>query len=117
MPPGATGRHAFLYLNVLKSGFARPTAVVDGTSDMMASSGTVSRAIESTAGVAEENSAASEEVSASVEEMSAHVEEVLAAAQSLTDTADELERSMAAFKTDEGAATDASAMGRVRRPR
>jgi methyl-accepting chemotaxis protein len=82
----------------------------------MASSGAVSKAVESTAGVAEENSAASEEVSASVEEMSAHVEEVLAAAQSLTDTADELERSMAIFRIDEGAATDRAAIGRVRQP-
>jgi methyl-accepting chemotaxis protein len=87
------------------------------TEEMMASSGAVSKAVESTAGVAEENSAASEEVSASVEEMSAHVEEVLAAAQSLTDTADELERSMAIFKTDEGAATDKAAIGKVECPR
>jgi hypothetical protein len=52
-----------------------------------------------------------------VEEMSAQVEEVLAAAQSLTDTADELERSMAIFKTDGGAATHKGAIGRVRQPR
>jgi hypothetical protein len=52
-----------------------------------------------------------------VEEMSAQVEEVLAAAQSLTDTADDLEKTMALFKTDGGAATDKAAIGRVRQPR
>jgi hypothetical protein len=35
----------------------------------------------------------------------------------LTDTADELERSMAIFKTDEGAATDKAAIGKVECPR
>jgi methyl-accepting chemotaxis protein len=38
-------------------------------------------------------------VSASVEEMSAQVEEALAAAQSLTDMSEELERTVAVFKT------------------
>jgi methyl-accepting chemotaxis protein len=66
---------------------------------MTASSSVVSKAVEATAGVAEENSAASEEVSASVEEMSAQVEESLAAAQSLTDMSEDLERTVAVFKT------------------
>jgi len=87
------------------------------TQEMTASSGAVSGAIESTAGVAEGNSAATEEVSASVEEMSAQVEEVLAAAQSLTDTADDLKKTMALFKTDEGAATAKAAIPSVRLPR
>jgi methyl-accepting chemotaxis protein len=87
------------------------------TQEMMASSGAVSRAVESTAGVAEENSASSEEVSASVEEMSAHVEEVLAAVQALTEMADDLERDMAAFKTDDGGALDEDVAGSIRRPK
>jgi methyl-accepting chemotaxis protein len=69
------------------------------TEEMTASSSVVSKAVEATAGVAEENSVASEEVSASVEEMSAQVEEALAAAQSLTDMSEELERTVAVFKT------------------
>jgi methyl-accepting chemotaxis protein len=69
------------------------------TEEMTASSSVVSKAVEATAGVAEENSAASEEVSASVEEMSAQVEESLAAAQSLTDMSEDLERTVAVFKT------------------
>lgn len=70
------------------------------TEEMIASSGVVSKAVETTASVAEENNAASEEVSASMEEMSAQVEEVLASAQSLTDMSNELERSVAVFKTN-----------------
>jgi len=69
------------------------------TEEMTASSNVVAKAVEATAGVAEENSAASEEVSASVEEMSAQVEEALAAAQSLTDMSEEMERTVAVFKT------------------
>ena len=56
------------------------------TEEMTASSSVVSKAVEATAGVAEENSAASEEVSAQVEE-------------SLTDMSEELERTVAVFKT------------------
>ena len=65
---------------------------------MTASSSVVSRAVEATAGVAEENSASSEEVSASVEEMSAQVEETLAAAQSLTEMSEEMERAVSVFR-------------------
>ncbi len=69
------------------------------TMQMTTSSGTVTKSVESTAGVAQENSAAAEQVAASVEEVSAQVEESLAAAQSLTETADDLEGTMALFKT------------------
>lgn len=69
------------------------------TMQMTNGAGTVTKSVENTAGVAQENSAAAEEVSASVQQMSAQVEEALAAAQSLTETAGELERTMATFKT------------------
>ena len=68
---------------------------------MAESSSLVSGAIENLGGVAEENSASAEEVSASVEEMSAGVEEVLASAQSLAEMSEGLEKSVAAFKTDD----------------
>jgi len=83
---------------------------------MTASSGKVSKAVKITADVAEDNSAASQEVSASVEEMSAQVEEVLAAAQSLTDTADDLEKTMSLFNTDEVVPHHISAVSSARRP-
>ncbi len=67
---------------------------------MAASSSEVSASIETTAGVAEENSAASQQVSASTEEMSAQIEASLAAAQSLSETADGLEQTVAVFKTE-----------------
>lgn len=71
------------------------------TEAMSESSSLVSGAIENVGGVAEENSASAEEVSASVEEMSAGVEEVLASAQSLAEMSEGLEKSVAAFKTDD----------------
>ncbi len=71
------------------------------TEAMAESSSMVSGAIESVGGVAEENSASAEEVSSSVEEMSAGVEEVLASAQSLAEMSEGLEKSVAAFKTDD----------------
>jgi methyl-accepting chemotaxis protein len=67
---------------------------------MSASSATVTKSVEATASVAEENSSASEEVSASTEEMSAQVQEALAAAHSLADTAEELQRIVGVFRTD-----------------
>jgi len=73
------------------------------TQQMTDSSSKVATAIEVTADAAQDNSAASQEVSASVEEMSAQVEEVLAASQSLTETADDLERTMALFRTGNSA--------------
>jgi methyl-accepting chemotaxis protein len=72
------------------------------TEAMAESSSVVSGAIENVGGVAEENSASAEEVSASVEEMSAGVEEVLASAQSLAEMSVDLEKSVAAFKTERG---------------
>ena len=58
----------------------------------------VGEAIESIAGVAEENSAATEEVSASSEEMTAQVEEVTAAAHALGAIADDLQAKVATFQ-------------------
>jgi methyl-accepting chemotaxis protein len=86
------------------------------THQMTSSSGKVATAIEVTASAAEDNSAASQEVSASVEEMSAQVEEVLAASQSLTETADDLERTMALFKTGDTAAAVKAASRSTRPP-
>jgi methyl-accepting chemotaxis protein len=62
----------------------------------------MSKSVETTSAVAEENSAAAQEVSASAEEMSAQVEEVLASAQSLADMSGELERSVTVFRTEAG---------------
>jgi methyl-accepting chemotaxis protein len=87
------------------------------TQHMSASSGKVATAIEVTASAAEDNSAASQEVSASVEEMSAQVEEVLAASQSLTETADDLERTMALFKTGDTVAAVKAASRSTRPPK
>jgi methyl-accepting chemotaxis protein len=87
------------------------------TQQMTASSGKVATAIEVTASAAEDNSAASQEVSASVEEMSAQVEEVLAASQSLTETADDLEKTMALFKTGDTAAAVKAASRSTRPPK
>ena len=72
------------------------------TQQMSASASEVSASIETTAGVAEQNSAASQQVSASTEEMSAQIESSLAAAQSLAETADGLEQTVAVFKTESG---------------
>jgi len=57
----------------------------------------VSKAIETVAGIAEENSAATEEVSASAEEMSAQIEEIIASAQTMKEMAVSLEKSVAMF--------------------
>jgi len=87
------------------------------TEEMTASSSGALKTVDTTVAVAEENSAATEEVSASVEQMSAQVEEVLASAQSLSDMSDELEGAVAVFRTDEGDATRATAIGNGKRPR
>jgi methyl-accepting chemotaxis protein len=63
----------------------------------------VSKAMETVAGIAEENSAATEQVSASAQEMSAQVQEIVASSQTLKDMAILLEQSVARFKIKEKA--------------
>ncbi len=68
------------------------------TEEMANNSGLVKLAIETIAGVSEENAAMVEEVSASTEEMNAQVEEVTASAHSLAEMAEQLRQVVARFK-------------------
>lgn len=74
------------------------TAVAE---EMASGSQQVMEAINSVAGVAEENSASAEEVNASAEEMSAQVEEMVSASQDLSSMAEQLRLAVAQFQIEE----------------
>jgi methyl-accepting chemotaxis protein len=68
---------------------------------MNESASLVSQAIETMAGIAEENSAATEEVSASTQEMHSHINSIVLSAQSLKDMATSIEQQITKFEAND----------------
>jgi len=73
---------------------------------MEASGQEVGKAIESVAGIAEQNSAATQQVSASAEEMGAQMDEIIVSSSSLKQMAAALQESVSVFRITNGNEAD-----------